>query len=303
MRFGLLGTGYWAVQTQGAALAAHPEAELVAVWGRDPAKAAALADRYGARAYANLDELWSDVDAVAMALPPDVQAELAVRAAEAGRHLLLDKPLALTVDAADRVVAAVERHRLSSVIFFTNRFFPPVEEFLAEAAQAGRAGGWDGARVSWLASIFGPDSPYAGSTWRHEHGGLWDLGPHALSVILPVLGPVDRVAAMDAPHGTTHAMLHHAGGAVSTFAVSIEAPEAAAGQEFIFSGPAGQASLPPRGGDVLAAFTAAVSQLVRDARAGVTAHPCNVRFGREVVAVLAAADAARRTGQTTPVVR
>ncbi|HZN17542.1 MAG TPA: Gfo/Idh/MocA family oxidoreductase [Micromonosporaceae bacterium] len=303
MRFGLLGTGYWAVQTQGAVLAAHPEAELVAVWGRDPAKAARVADRYGARAYPVLDALWSDVDAVAMALPPDVQAELAVRAAEAGRHLLLDKPLALTVEAADRVVASVERHRLSSVIFFTNRFFPPVEELLAEAAQTGRAGGWDGARATWLASIFGPDSPYAGSTWRHEHGGLWDLGPHTLSIILPVLGPVDRVAAMDAPHGTTHAMLHHAGGAVSTFEVSIDAPKAAARQEFTFSGSAGLASLPPRGGDVLAAFGAAVSQLVRDARAGVTAHPCDVRFGREVVAVLAAADAARRTGCTTPVAR
>ncbi|MEK8169577.1 hypothetical protein NKH77_06515 [Streptomyces sp. M19] len=48
MRFGLLGTGHWAAATQGAALAAHPDAELVGVWGRDPAKAAALAGRLGA---------------------------------------------------------------------------------------------------------------------------------------------------------------------------------------------------------------------------------------------------------------
>lgn len=296
MRFGLLGTGYWAVETQGAALAAHPEAELVAVWGRNPAKAAAVADRYGARACSDLDALWSDVDAVAMALPPDVQAELAVRAAEAGRHLLLDKPLALTVEAADRVVAAVERHRLASIIFFTNRFFPVVEAFLAETE---KAGGWGGARVAMLSSIFGPGSPYVDSAWRHEHGGLWDLGPHALSIILPVLGPVDRVAAMDAPYGTTHVVLRHASGAVSTCALSINMPAAAVSHEVVFHGTAGRVAMPSRSPDAPSAFATAISQLVRDAQAGVTAHPCDVRFGREVVAVLAAADAARRTGQTT----
>src|SRR6185295_18080660 len=92
LKFGLLGTGYWAAETQAAALAAHPDAEFVGVWGRDPAKAQALADRYGVRAYGGVDALIADVDAVAVALPPDVQGELAARAAEAGRHLLLDKP-------------------------------------------------------------------------------------------------------------------------------------------------------------------------------------------------------------------
>src|SRR3954469_6145154 len=85
MRFGLLGTGHWAAQTQAEALSAHPEAQLVGVWGRDAAKAEAVAARFGARGYPELDQLLSEVDAVAVAVPPDVPAQPAVRAASARR--------------------------------------------------------------------------------------------------------------------------------------------------------------------------------------------------------------------------
>ena len=70
----------------------------------------------------------ADVDAVAIALPPDVQAPLAARAARAGKHLFLDKPLALSVTAADDVVAAVTDAGVRSVVFFTSRFRPEVVE-------------------------------------------------------------------------------------------------------------------------------------------------------------------------------
>src|SRR5205809_1322663 len=138
LKFGLLGTGYWAAETQAAGLHGHPDAEFVGVWGRNPDKAKALADRYDVGAYPDLDALLADVDAVAVALPPDVQAPLAVRAARAGRHLLLDKPVALSVEAADEIVVALDAGGLSSLVFTTNRYRPEVEEFLTEAA----AGDW-----------------------------------------------------------------------------------------------------------------------------------------------------------------
>src|SRR4051794_29278500 len=124
LRFGLLGTGYWAAQTQAAGLHGHPDAEFVGVWGRDPTKAGALAERYGVRAYGDVDALIADVDAVAVALPPAVQADLPTRAARAGRHLLLDKPVALTLEAADALVAAVEAAGVSTLVFTTNRYRP-----------------------------------------------------------------------------------------------------------------------------------------------------------------------------------
>ncbi|CAM5596955.1 Oxidoreductase OS=Streptomyces aurantiogriseus OX=66870 GN=GCM10010251_29110 PE=4 SV=1 [Streptomyces aurantiogriseus] len=94
MRIGLLGTGPWAQMVHAPVLGAHEGLDFAGVWGRRPAAAKELADRHGTRAYDEVDALLADVDAVAVALPPDVQAELAVRAAEAGCHLLLDKPLA-----------------------------------------------------------------------------------------------------------------------------------------------------------------------------------------------------------------
>src|SRR4051812_19075638 len=84
LRFGLVGTGYWADFAHAAGIVAHPQAELVGVWGRDPAKAAALAAKHGVRAFDDLDELIAAVDAGALSVPPNVQAELALTAGAAG---------------------------------------------------------------------------------------------------------------------------------------------------------------------------------------------------------------------------
>src|SRR5262245_8743489 len=238
MRLGVLGTGYWAAETQATAIAAHPDVELAGVWGRDPAKARALGERFGVSAYEQVAELLAAVDAVAIALPPDVQADLAVQAANAGKHLLLDKPLALTVPAADAVVRAVDENGVGSVVFFTNRFMPNVDAFLNEAANRE----WDGARASMFASIFQPGNPYAGSVWRREKGGLWDIGPHALSVVVPVLGPVATVSAVAGPHQTSYLLLRHESGAVSTLELTLDAPSAATHFEFTFFGEDGRVS-------------------------------------------------------------
>src|SRR5262249_45357521 len=117
LTFGLLGTGYWAAETQAAGLSGHPDARFVGVWGRNPAKARVLADRYGVAAYPDVDARIAAGDAVAVALPPAVQSGLARRAARAGKHLLLDKPVALTVAAADELVAAVDAGNLSTLVF------------------------------------------------------------------------------------------------------------------------------------------------------------------------------------------
>ena len=278
MRFGLLGTGYWAAETHAAALVAAPGTTLAAVWGRDPAKAAALADRYGIRPYEDVDDLLAAVDAVAIALPPQVQAPLAARAARAGKHLFLDKPLALTVEAADEVVAAVDATGVGSVVFFTSRFNPPAVEFLRAAVATG---GWDGGRATLLGSVVG--TPYDASPWRHEYGGLWDVGPHALSLLIPVLGPVAGVSAALGPHQTATALLSHESGAVSTMTLSLASPVST--WDVSFYGTSGWGSVPPVT-DAVPAAVAALEALTAGDRS------CDVHFARDVVAVLvrAAAD-------------
>jgi predicted dehydrogenase len=278
VRFGLFGTGHWADITHGAALAAHPAVDLVGVWGRDPAKAAVLAGRHGTRPYDDVDALLADVEAVAIALPPDVQAGIAVRAADAGRHLLLDKPLAGTDAAADAVVAAVERTGVSSIVFFTNRFVPAVSAFLADAA--GQA--YTSAQICMCASIFQPGNPYGASPWRQEKGGLWDLGPHALSLALPVLGPARTVKALGGPHDTSYLLIGHDSGAVSQLELTVNAPPGRTRFASRFEGPDGLVVVPPWDVDSVQAFSTAIDELLaRPAR-----HPCDVRFGRDVVRVL-----------------
>ena len=292
IRVGLLGTGPWAELTQAPALHAHPDVEFTGVWGRRPEAAAALAARHDTRPYQDVDALLADCDAVAVALPPDVQAPLAVRAARAGRHLLLDKPLATSVAGARQVVEAVQDTGVASVVFFTLHFDTTVDRWMRDQAAAG---GWFTGRADWVTGLFsGSDSPFAASPWRRERGALWDVGPHALSVLLRVLGDVADPVAVTAtagPGDTVHLALRHAGGALGTVTVTHTAPLAAAGETVELRGEHGTAVLPSErdGGGPVRAFGRAVDAL-RQAAAGGPAHPCDVRFALRVTQLLAAAE-------------
>jgi predicted dehydrogenase len=286
MRFGVVGTGYWARHTHATALAAHPGAELSGVWGRSPERAAAMAETFGTRAFADVDQMFDEVDAVAFAVPPDVQAALAVRAAARGCHLLLDKPVAFTTEAADQVVAAVEQAGVRSLVFFTSRFVADKAGWLVDIA---RRSDWNAGYVRMYASIFEPGSPYAQSQWRRERGALWDIGPHALSILVPALGPVTHVLADRGPGDLVNVVLHHESGAASTMSLSLTAPPGSRGGIWQLFGQDEQTTMPESATTAVEALGACISELLTD-QPGPWAHPCDVHFGREVVSILEAAD-------------
>ena len=294
MRFGVLGTGFWAKEVHVATLATHPSAELIGVWGRDVAKAKAVGAEFDVPGFADVDDLLAQVDAVAIALPPHVQAPLAERAATAGKHLLLEKPIALDVAGADRVVAAVRDAGVASVVFFTFRFQTATSTWLTQAARMALAGG----AGSWLSSLAG--SPFDASPWRRDHGALWDIGPHALSVLVPALGPVVAVQAGAGLRDTVHLVLTHESGTASTVTLSHTVAPLSAGIEFFVHGDAGRLVLLPETGAANAAFAVAVDELSAAALTG-GVHPCDVAFGRDVVAVLATAARALDSGCREPV--
>ena len=115
LRFGLVGTGHWARITHAPALASTDGIEFAAVWGRNAGAAADLAASYGVTAHHDLAGFLAGVDAVAFAVPPDVQAPIAIRAASAGKHLLLEKPIAVSTADADALASTVEQARVASV--------------------------------------------------------------------------------------------------------------------------------------------------------------------------------------------
>ncbi|KIZ18126.1 Gfo/Idh/MocA family protein [Streptomyces natalensis] len=291
MRIGLFGTGPWARRVHAPVLAAHPGVELTGIWGRRAPAAAELAQAHGTRAYATPDELFAACDAVSFAVPPSVQAPLAIRAAQAGRHLLLDKPVATTVSEARAVARAAERAGVASVVFFTARFGEREGAWIADQAAAG---GWFTAHADWLGSVFaedGGDSPYAASPWRREKGALWDVGPHALSVLLPVLGDAESVTAARGPADTVLLALRHRSGAASSATLSLTAPRAASGVEVTLRGTTGTAALPRREAGPEPAFRRAVDALIAGARTG-RPHPCDLGFGVRVTEILAQAEQA-----------
>jgi len=296
MRFGLAGTGYWARITHAPALSSTAGIEFAAVWGRNPQAAADLAAEYRATPYQDVSAFLAGVDAVSFAVPPDVQAPIAAQAAREGKHLLLEKPVALTEAAADGLVEAVEQAGVASVVFFTSRFQPEVRAWLAEVEARG---GWAGGVSAWLGSALRESNPF-NTPWRQDRGGLWDIGPHLVSLLWASLGPVTSVTADAGPADVTHLILHHQGGATSTITVTLSATEAAAGVEAYVWGESGRLAAPLGTVDRLVALSTALDELVANARAGQTRHPCDVWFGRDVERVLAEAQRqvdARRAGQ------
>jgi predicted dehydrogenase len=287
MKFGLVGTGYWARITQGAGLAAEPEVDLIAVWGRDPDKTAALAGGLGVDVAASYDELLERVDAVAFAVPPHVQAALAVQAAEAGKHLLLEKPIATSLADADALVAAADAAGVASVVFFTARYDQARRDWLDGLG----GGAWEGGWARWFAANFVADSPYASSAWRWDRGALWDLGPHLLALLTPPLGPVVGVSATAGVGDLVHLVFEHEFGATSTASATLRAPREAAGHELAFWGPTGIATMPEPSGSSAQNLATAARELIAEAASGRRSHPCDVHFGRHVVKILAEAEA------------
>jgi predicted dehydrogenase len=291
MRFGVLGTGFWARVVHATALAAHPDAELVGIWGRDLAKAKALGAQFEVAGYDDLDQLLAQCDAVSISLPPDVQVPLAERAAAAGKHLLLEKPIALDVAGADRLVTAVREAGVASVVFFTARFGTATATWLQQAARTRL----DGGAMTWLGANYEPDSPFRDSVWRKQHGALWDLGPHALSLLMPTLGPVVSVQAGAGRGDTVHLVFRHGSRAASTVTLSSTVGTLASGTDIWLHGEAGRLVLLPDYDSPVEAHQVAVSELSAAALTGGT-HPCDVGFGRDVVEVLAACQRALASG-------
>ncbi|MBS9721133.1 Gfo/Idh/MocA family oxidoreductase [Tianweitania sp. BSSL-BM11] len=174
-RIAVLGCGYWGsnhIRTLKSLGALHAVADA------NPARAEGFAVEQDCLAIdpAELFER-SDVDAVVMALPPQYHAENAIRAVQAGKDVLVEKPIALTVPDAERAVAAAHEHGRVFMVGHVLRFHPAFEQLMA-LIKAGELG-----EIKYIHS-----HRLGLGKFHTENDALWDLAPHDLSMILAITG-------------------------------------------------------------------------------------------------------------------
>ena len=288
MRFGVLGTGFWARDVHAAALAEHPDAELVGVWGRDLAKAKALGAEFDVAGYDDLDELLARSTPCRSRSRPTCRSPLAERAAEAGKHLLLEKPIALDRRRTPTGWSTPVRDAgVASVVFFTFRFQHGDGDL---AGRRPRAPSSPAARGPGSARTTSRTARSATRPGARSTGRSWDIGPHALSLLVPTLGPVVSVQAGAGRGDTVHLVFSHESGAASTVTLSLTVALDGRRHRVLRARRRRPAGAAARADDPVEAHQVAVDELTAAALTGGT-HPCDVAFGRDVVAVLAAASA------------
>lgn len=196
--FAIVGTGAIA-DVHAEAVRGNAGARLVAAWSRDTARCADFAARHGCRAAASLDEIVSDpeIRAVCVATPSGAHAEAAVPVLEAGKAVLCEKPLEISLDAVDRILAAEKRGGGILAGVFQMRLGRGAQ-VLKRAIDAGRFGRLTlcSAYVKWWREqSYYSGSPWKG-TWRLDGGGaLMNQGIHAVDLLQWLAGLPVEVSA------------------------------------------------------------------------------------------------------------
>ncbi len=283
---GLAGAGPWARTVHAPTLAAGPETRLAGVWSRTAASAQSLATEHGVPAFASFAELLDHCDAVAIAVPPAVQPDLAVQAARSGKALMLEKPLGLDVAGAERVAEAVADAGVGSVMVLTYRFAPRVREFLDQAATFTATGG----RACFLSGAF-LGGAYASSQWRVDEGLLIDVGPHIIDLIDAALGPTVGMRAHGNVHDWVGLLLEHESGAVSEVSISCRAAITPSRTDVEIFGPGGSLAVDGRADRRDLVFANLRRDFATAARTG-GPHPCDAARGLHLQHLIAQATAA-----------
>ena len=225
LRWGIIGAGRIA-RKFAAAVRESNEAVLQAVASRDAERAARIAADLGAaHAHHSYDALLADdaVDAVYLALPNSMHAEWAMRAAAAGKHVLCEKPLALSAPEAQAMFATAREHHVWLMEGYMYRFHPRT----LRLGQLLREGAIGDVRLVRLGFSFTLDRP-EDTRWKAEYGGgsLRDIGSYCVNLARYVIGEApSRVSAVAhwAPGGvdeTLAATLEYPNGAIAQIACS-----------------------------------------------------------------------------------
>jgi predicted dehydrogenase len=192
-----------------AALATLPESEFVACCDSDESRAQAMAAQYGVpRVFGDAKEMLRSgaVEAVTICAPHPAHAALVQAAAEAGVHVLCEKPISDRLSEADRMIEAADRAGIAFGVIFQRRFWPAAQR-IRDAIAAGKLGQPTLAECSalvWRSPEYFASDPWRGK-WATEGGGvLMNQAVHALDMFQWFMGPIAEVSGR-------YATLRHGG--------------------------------------------------------------------------------------------
>ncbi|MDE2639765.1 MAG: Gfo/Idh/MocA family oxidoreductase [Chloroflexota bacterium] len=228
-----------------------PLVEVTAVVDADPARAAAMAERTGAPAFRSLSAALAegDFDAVDLMLPHDLHEPAAIAAFEAGKHVALEKPMAPTLDACERIMAAAEASGRVFMVAEQSQFWPDAIR-IGELLAAGAIG-----EAIWArAFLFDPlrRDPADPVPWRFRlaraGGGICiDGGAHWIRPLRMWFGDVAEVLATTHRHiagmegeSRAHALFRFESGVTATFDALLSEGPGAPTEDFRITGTAGE---------------------------------------------------------------
>ena len=197
IRFGILSFAHYHANFWADAINESPDATLVGIWDDDTGRGTEAADKYNTRYWSNLEALLKECDAVGITSETVKHADLVEEAATSGLHILLEKPMATTLEDCDRIARAV---REAGVVFMQNfpKRYDPINHELLKIIQGGelgqislvriRHGHFHGLREGFAREWFvNPDLGGGGT--------LIDEGVHAADFLLWLLGAPEEVSA------------------------------------------------------------------------------------------------------------
>lgn len=200
IRFGVIGCGRIA-PNHGQSILDSPKAILVAAADVILERAKAYTRKFGGQPYSDYAELLKrpDVDAVSICTPSGMHSGIGIDAARAGKHVLVEKPMALSLKDADALIAACQQNGVNLGVVHQNRFNPAIVR-LRKALEASRFGQLNqgSALVRWNRDqAYYDQAPWRG-TWAQDGGCLMNQSIHNIDLLQWMMGPVESVHAFTA---------------------------------------------------------------------------------------------------------
>lgn len=197
LKFGIIGCGLisnWHAD----AILSIPEAQLAGATDVNEKSREAFCGKYKIKAFSSVEELLeSDIDVVSICTPSGLHAPLAVKVANAGKHIIVEKPMAITLEQADEIIEACEKNGVKASVVSQLRFTPALKRLKSAIDEnlLGTIVSGDIYMKFFRSQDYYDQSGWRG-TWKMDGGGaLMNQGIHGIDLLRYVMGPVKSISA------------------------------------------------------------------------------------------------------------